>query len=211
MVVSVAGGIDDQVFMPWEGVAAQQSGLELNVFKLEDYNIPYGYSPVLAAHPDILKSQPDLVRSFLAASARGFEFAAQHPEEAAELLLAEVAKDVEASGKPLPTPLDPSVVQESQKLISKCYLDQGNKGWGVMDIQQWSKFLDWLSVQGLLSTKVQSRGPRLLQDQCGSCDTNGSLTTTLDGLREGDVGENIPRSALSADALATNAYLPQQH
>jgi len=65
--------------MPWEGVAAQHAGLELNVFKFEDYNIPYGYSPVVAAHPDTLASQPDLMCSFLAASARGFEWAASEP------------------------------------------------------------------------------------------------------------------------------------
>jgi hypothetical protein len=29
--------------MPWEGVAAQRAGVELNVFKLGDYGIPYCY------------------------------------------------------------------------------------------------------------------------------------------------------------------------
>lgn len=84
-----------QVFMPWEGVAAQRSGVELNAFKLSDYDIPYGYSPVLAAHPQTLAQNPDLARAFLAATARGYDYAAQHPDEAAELLCAEVAADVE--------------------------------------------------------------------------------------------------------------------
>lgn len=42
------------VFMPWEGVLAQRAGLELTAFNPED-SVPYGYSPVLAAHPDFLR------------------------------------------------------------------------------------------------------------------------------------------------------------
>lgn len=80
--------------MPWEGVAAQRAGVDLNVFKLADYGIPYCYSPVLAAHPQTLAQNPDLVKSFLAATARGYEYAAEHPAEAAELLCSEVAADV---------------------------------------------------------------------------------------------------------------------
>lgn len=41
--------------MGWEGVEAQRRGVELNEFKLEDYGIPYGYSPVLAAQIETLR------------------------------------------------------------------------------------------------------------------------------------------------------------
>ena len=37
------------VFMGWEGVDAKRRGVGLNAFSLEDFNIPYGYSPVLVA------------------------------------------------------------------------------------------------------------------------------------------------------------------
>lgn len=87
-----------QVFMPWEGVAAQRAGVDLNVFKLADYGIPYCYSPVLAAHPQTLDQNPGLVKAFMAATARGYEYAAEHPAEAAELLCAEVAADLEKVG-----------------------------------------------------------------------------------------------------------------
>jgi hypothetical protein len=43
------------VFMGWEGVEAEQRGLPLNVFRLEDFSIPYGYSPVLLAHPNTIQ------------------------------------------------------------------------------------------------------------------------------------------------------------
>ena len=43
------------VFMGWEGVDAKRKGIELNAFSLEDFSIPYGYSPVLVTSEDILK------------------------------------------------------------------------------------------------------------------------------------------------------------
>ena len=43
------------VFMGWEGVDAKRRGVDLNAFYLKDYNIPYGYSPVLVATQDTLR------------------------------------------------------------------------------------------------------------------------------------------------------------
>lgn len=116
--------------MPWEGVAAQRAGIELNVFKLADYGIPYCFSPVLAAHPQTLASNPDMVKAFLAATARGYEYAAQNAAEAAQLLCAEVAADVAKAGKPLPEPLEPEMVAASQQLIGQHYLQAGSQTWG---------------------------------------------------------------------------------
>ncbi|WIA16955.1 hypothetical protein OEZ85_013874 [Tetradesmus obliquus] len=190
------------VFLPWEGVAAQRAGIPLNTFKLEDYNIPYCYSPVLAAHPDTLASQPDTVRSFLAATARGYEWAAAHPAEAAVLLCAEVAADsATPGGKPLLEALDPEMVAQSQAAVAAAYLNtssSSNSGcgmWGVMDLSVWEKFLDWLSDEGLLTSKAQSR-------------SEGEHSSSLDGMRSGDAGQRLPRDAVAAADLATNAYLP---
>jgi hypothetical protein len=43
------------VFMGWEGVEAQVKGVDLNIFKLEDFKVPYGHSPLLVAHPDTIR------------------------------------------------------------------------------------------------------------------------------------------------------------
>lgn len=49
------GGADATwVFMPWEGVLARRAGVELHAFNPEAY-LDYGYSPVVAAHPDFLR------------------------------------------------------------------------------------------------------------------------------------------------------------
>jgi ABC-type nitrate/sulfonate/bicarbonate transport system substrate-binding protein len=188
------------VFLPWEGVAAQRANIPLNTFKLEDYGIPYCYSPVLAAHPDTLASQPEAVRTFLAATAKGYEWAAANPKEAAAVLCAEVSADCAAAGgKPLQEELDPEMVAQSQEMVAAAYLantgSSSGGAWGVMDLSVWVRFLDWLSESGLLTSKAQSR-------------SGGPDTSSLDGMRSGDAGEHLPRNAVAAADLATNAYLP---
>mmetsp|Transcript_12288 Transcript_12288/g.26508 ORF Transcript_12288/g.26508 Transcript_12288/m.26508 type:complete len:344 (-) Transcript_12288:392-1423(-) len=181
------------VFLGWEGIEAQQKGVELNVFKLEDYKVPYGYSPVLVAHPSTLSEQADRVSKFLQATARGYQHAAQHPEEAAEELIKAVK--AEHAAHPLPEELDAAFVKASQAYTSQHYLDAAGK-WGHMDEAVWSRFLDWLSASGLLTSKVQSRT------------LSGENYASLDGLRQGDVGQPIPRESLPAESLFTNAFLP---
>ncbi|MFC7176633.1 ABC transporter substrate-binding protein [Halosegnis marinus] len=68
------------VFMPWEGVRARRDGIDLRGFGLSEYDVPYGYTPVLLAHPDTLDEHGDAVREFLAATAEGYEAAAADPE-----------------------------------------------------------------------------------------------------------------------------------
>ncbi len=78
------------VFMPWEGVLAQRAGLELNAFKLGDFGIPYGYSPLLLTHESILEEYPGTVCQFLKTTGKGFRFAAEQPGETAAFLCREV-------------------------------------------------------------------------------------------------------------------------
>ena len=44
------------VFLGHEGVQAQMDGIKLNIFKLADYGIPYGFTPTLIAIPETLRS-----------------------------------------------------------------------------------------------------------------------------------------------------------
>lgn len=37
------------VFLPWEGVLARRRGINLRAFQLQDFGVPYCYSPVIAA------------------------------------------------------------------------------------------------------------------------------------------------------------------
>lgn len=74
-----------------------------------------------------------------------------------------------------------------------------------MDHDVWSKFLDWLSESGLLTSKAQSRDAAAA---AGADSSSSSGFASLDGMRQGDAGETIPRDSISAADLATNEYLP---
>eukprot|EP00798_Chlamydomonas_sp_ICE-L_P016730 gene16730-22999_t len=100
----------------------------------------------------------------------------------------------EHSTAPLPEPLDQKMVIASHEYTAKYFLNEKGQ-WGYQDEKVWDEFLDWLSSSGLLTSKVQSRG------------TASEAFTSLDGLRQGDVGQTIPRDQIKASALFTNEFL----
>ena len=134
----------------------------------------------------------DTVKAFLDAVAKGYKFVAGHPDEAAQLFLKQVEAD--HSLEELPA-LDVKLVAESLKMLSHHFLTPSG-AWGSQDVGRWSQFLDWLSEQGLLTTAIQSRNPQEGQ------------SVSLDDIRGGRAGDPIPRSAIDAASLFTNAFLP---
>ena len=63
----------------------------VNYFSFKDMDDVFDfYTPVLAANNDFMKSNPDAVKAFLRAAKKGYEFAVEHPEDAAQILCDEV-------------------------------------------------------------------------------------------------------------------------
>ncbi|GAB3542090.1 ABC transporter substrate-binding protein [Spirosoma fluminis] len=129
------------IFLPWEGIKADMHGVELNQFLLDDYDIPYGYSPVLTAHRDWASQNADALRRFMEATAAGFRFAVEDPDEAARLL-AETAKH--------PTLSNRNFLEQSQEMASGYYLD-GEGNWGFMHRAVWASFTNWLIRNQLIT------------------------------------------------------------
>ena len=131
------------VFMPWEGVMAKINEVPLNAFYLKDFNIPYGYSPVLLAHPDMLKEDPDAYVRFLRASNKGFQLLKDNPQLAVEVLVGQ---------EQLEELTDETFLLESQRAITPYYFDkEGN--WGLMQEQRWKDFIYWLKDKQLLTAE----------------------------------------------------------
>ncbi|HMO40255.1 MAG TPA: ABC transporter substrate-binding protein [Saprospiraceae bacterium] len=127
------------IFLPWEGIEARLQGVQLNVFQLKDYGIPYGYSPVIAGLESFIRKKK--VRKFLKASAKGFLFAKNNPIEAAELLRQAASHA---------TLQQQALVEQSQVFIAQYYFDE-NGNWGIMQHKVWADFLDWLNETAILS------------------------------------------------------------
>jgi|TARA_A100000164_G_C21920067_1_gene780193 ABC-type nitrate/sulfonate/bicarbonate transport system substrate-binding protein len=70
------------IFLNWEGIQRPN----FKFFKLEDYGIPYSYSPLIAVPHLLIDRDRDELRSFLSATKKGFLYAVKHPEESTNIL-----------------------------------------------------------------------------------------------------------------------------
>ena len=132
------------VFEGWDVVRARESlGRQVNTIKFADYLqcIPNWYTPVFIASEQTIKNDPALVRAFLAATSRGYEFAAAKPQETADLLLRAVPE------------LDRKLVTASAASLAPKYVAKG-KRWGDQDPAVWAKFEAYLRQGGLLKSAV---------------------------------------------------------
>ena len=132
------------IFTQWEGVLAQRAGQDLRCFHLEDYGIPYGYSPVLLAHPDMIANAKgaDILRRFLAATAEGYKRAAADPAAAAAAIV--------ASGHP--SVADAAFVHAAAEATADRYLTTEGT-WGAMHHERWARFLGFLASEGILTDR----------------------------------------------------------
>lgn len=103
--------------------------------------LPDWYTPLLATSQQLIDEDPELVRSFLAATARGFEDARTDPDGAAKALLAAAPE------------LDAQLVELSAAYLADRYGDAG-RAWGGQDPAVWAAFAGFLKENGLLGAEV---------------------------------------------------------
>jgi ABC-type nitrate/sulfonate/bicarbonate transport system substrate-binding protein len=135
------------IFYGWQGFQAKYQGIDLNVVMMKDYfdYIPDYYTPVLITSEDMISNRPDVVRSFMAAASRGYEYAISKPSHAAAILLSAVPE------------LDPALVGASQEWISSYYQAEAPR-WGEQKTEVWQGYTDWMVSNNILS------GPSSISD-----------------------------------------------
>ncbi|MBR0404767.1 MAG: ABC transporter substrate-binding protein [Eggerthellaceae bacterium] len=125
------------VYEWWAVANAKLQGYPVNYFAFGDMDTIFDfYTPVIAVNDDFAKANPDTVRAFLRAAKRGYEFAAENPQESGEILCAAVPE------------LDPALIQEAQSILSPQYIADA-PSWGVIDEARWSAFYQWINDEGL--------------------------------------------------------------
>ena len=138
------------VFYGWSGINAQVEGVDCDYWSFSDVSpdLDY-YTPVIVANNNFLETSPDAAKAFLAATRKGYEYAIEHPREAADML---IAGDSTHS-------LDGSqdLVYASQEWLSERYIDDADQ-WGIMDADRWNAFYGWLSENGLTSHDLTGKG-----------------------------------------------------
>lgn len=74
------------IFDNWEGIEASSKNIELDKFTLADFNIPYGYSPVVLAKKENITQHKMLYSKFVKATQKGFLFTKNNISESIEIL-----------------------------------------------------------------------------------------------------------------------------
>ncbi len=83
-----AGEIDFTLeVLTWQGVENELANNNIGSFRYADYGIPDQHTILLAASASFLSTRPDAARAFVAATRTGYAYAAEHPAEAAGILI----------------------------------------------------------------------------------------------------------------------------
>ena len=129
------------IFYGWSGINAELSDVACGYWDFASVSSELDYyTPVLLANNDFLEQNPETARAFLKATEKGYRYAVEHPEEAADLLIAGDSTGSLSDSRDL--------VVASQKWLSKQYIADA-PDWGVFDAERWNAFYTWLSSNGL--------------------------------------------------------------
>ncbi|MEB2844897.1 myristoyl transferase [Rhizobiales bacterium RZME27] len=71
----------------WEGVQAELEGLKQKAFRYADYGVPDEHTALLGSSRKFLDAKPDVAKTFLQATQKGYAFAIDNPDEATDLLI----------------------------------------------------------------------------------------------------------------------------
>jgi len=130
-------------FTAWEGVEATMRHIDLRYFRFSDYGFPEFYQVVLACDRQWLDKDPDAARRFVGATVRGFQFAADHPDDAAAMLVSENPGVFDAN---------PDLPRASQEfLVQGGYLVDADGKVGTQTLERWTAYSKFLFDQHLLT------------------------------------------------------------
>ncbi len=137
-----SGKVDFTIpFVAWEVIEAKHNGTPMKYFEYTDFGFPDSYAIVIDGNRDWLEEHPEKAKAFVGALQKGYEFAAENPEEAAQLL-------VEANPG---TFSDDELVTESQAVLSKDYLVSETGTVGTQTSEKWSGYADFLFEKEILA------------------------------------------------------------
>ena len=130
------------IFYGWDGIAAKLKDYPINFMLLQDLDSRLDfYTPVIIASEDTLNNNPGLVKRFLKATQKGYDYAIKNPAKAAEILVKEVPG------------LDKNLIVASQEYLSGQYLADSAR-WGYMKPEIWDTFSGWMFENNLTKQKL---------------------------------------------------------
>lgn len=145
-VIGLANEMFDSawVYYGWDGVMSGYQDVETNFFYFKDYAPELDfYSPIIIANNDYLAEQPEEASAIVQAIKKGYQYAIEHPEEAADILLihAPELKDQR------------DFVLASQEWMSERYSSDSDQ-WGHIEEERWNSFYTWLFEHDLVDVDL---------------------------------------------------------
>ncbi|MGW6693470.1 ABC transporter substrate-binding protein [Rhodococcus sp. NPDC054953] len=128
-------------YLAWEGIEAERRGTPMKYFRYTDFGFPDAYAIVVDGNEDWLSANPDEAARFVQALQRGYQFAADHPDEAARDL-------IDANPGAFN---DPQLVVESQRMLAGQYMKDADGRVGTQTLEQWAGNSSFLYRNGLLT------------------------------------------------------------
>ena len=134
------------VYYGWAGIATEQAKLDTDFFAFKDIDPVFDYySPVVVGNNDWIEKNPDATKAFLAALKKGYEYAIEDPDGAADILLKNAPE------------LSAEQVKASQQYLSKEYKSDVTR-WGYIDPARWSAFFKWINDNKLSDAEIPENG-----------------------------------------------------
>ncbi len=125
------------IFDNWEGIEASSKNIELNKFSLAEFDIPYGYSPIVLTKKENIAEHKELYAMFIKATQKGYLYTKNNVTESTEILSRYVTED-DLKNIDLEKALSYSIPHFGDE--SSC---------GVMLQERVSRFTKWLVDCGL--------------------------------------------------------------
>lgn len=131
------------VFEAWTNVEAKLKGFKIDYIPLIKYDkaLDY-YTPVIITNEKLIKKDKELVKKFMHAVKKGYEYSINNPTKAANILIKCVPE------------LNKELVLESQKYLASRYQSDATY-WGKQKESVWVNYQNWLFDKDLIKEKTQ--------------------------------------------------------
>ena len=132
------------IYYGWTGVDAELRNFPINYIELRDIapELDY-YTPVIITNEENVKDNGELIKKFLAATTKGYEFAITNPDEAADSLVKQVPG------------MDEKLVKASQKWLSAKYQEDAPQ-WGIQKEEVWNTYGKWMVDRKLIPSMIDA-------------------------------------------------------
>ncbi len=124
-----------------EAILAEEQGQPVNVISVSDWGVPRYYELIMVTSDKLIKEQPDVVKRFMWATAKGYNAAIADPKRALDLL-------VKANPE-----TDRPMEEKGSKLLMPLWMDNVTM-WGWQEKDRWQNYAKWMRSKNLLTTDV---------------------------------------------------------